>query len=91
MSFKSPSLRHARPANAGHFLYLEVKRECGLGDAIHFIHELGWTVREVKEYPSGRPDVLAVRMDLETDQALRDDVQVMNLMKDLDSVVRLEM
>ena len=72
-------------------MYLEVKRECGLGDAIHFIHELGWTVREVKEYPSGRPDVLAVRMDLETDQALRDDVQVMSLMKDLDSVVRLEM
>ena len=72
-------------------MYLEVKREVGLGDAIQFIHELGWTVREIKEFPSGRPDVLAVRMDLETDQALRDDLEAMKLMKELDSVVRLEM
>lgn len=72
-------------------MYLEVKREVGLGDAIRFIHEMGWTIREIKEFPSGRPDVLAVRMDLESDQALRDDIQVMQLMKDLDSVVRLEM
>ena len=45
-------------------LYLEVRRDIGLGDAIRFIHEIGWTVRDVKEFPSGRPDVLAVRMDL---------------------------
>ena len=38
-------------------MYLEVKREVGLGDAIRFIHELGWTIREIKEFPSGRPDV----------------------------------
>ena len=72
-------------------MYLEVKREVGLGDAIQFIHQLGWTIREIKEFPSGRPDVLAVRMDLESDQALRDDLEAMKLMKDLDSVVRLEM
>ncbi len=36
-------------------LYLEVEREVGLGIAIHFIHEIGWTVREIKEFPSGRP------------------------------------
>ncbi|MBR5534458.1 MAG: MgtC/SapB family protein [Ruminiclostridium sp.] len=72
-------------------MYLEVKRECGLGDAIQFIHELGWTVREIKEFPSGRPDVLAVRMDLESDQAMREDLEAMKDMKELDSVVRLEM
>ena len=55
-------------------LYLEVEREVGLGNAIHFIHEIGWTVREIKEFPSGRPDVLAVRMDLESDQAMRGDL-----------------
>ena len=52
-------------------LYLEVRRDVGLGDAIHFIHEIGWNVRDIKEFPSGRPDILAVRMDLESDQALR--------------------
>ena len=72
-------------------MYLEVKKETGLGDAIQFIHELGWTVREIKEIPSGRPDVLAVRMDLETDQALRDDIVSMEGVRDLDSVIRLEM
>lgn len=72
-------------------MYLEVKREAGLGDAIRFIHELGWTIREIKEFPSGRPDVLAVRMDLESEQAMRDDIEAMHLLKDLDSVVRLEM
>ena len=72
-------------------MYLEVKREAGLGDAIQFIHEMGWTIREVKEFPAGRPDVLAVRMDLESDQALRDDIEDMKHMKELDSVIRLEM
>ena len=72
-------------------MYLEVKKEAGLGDAIQFIHELGWSIREIKEIPSGRPDVLAVRMDLETDQALRNDIESMEDMKDLDCVIRLEM
>ena len=72
-------------------MYLEVKREAGLGDAIQFIHKMGWTIREVKEFPAGRPDVLAVRMDLESDQALRDDIEDMKHMKELDSVIRLEM
>lgn len=72
-------------------MYLEVKREAGLGDAIQFIHELGWSIREIKEIPSGRLDVLAVRMDLETDQALRNDIESMEDMKDLDCVIRLEM
>ncbi len=72
-------------------MYLEVKSEAGLGDAIQFIHQLGWTVREIKEFPSGRSDVLAVRMDLESDQALRDDIDAMKLMKELNSVIRLEM
>ncbi len=52
-------------------LYLEVRRDVGLGNAIHFIHEIGWSVREVKEFPSGRPDILAVRLDLESEQAMR--------------------
>mgnify|MGYP004711623821 CR=1 FL=1 len=72
-------------------LYLEVKRETGLGDTIHFVHEIGWSVREIKEFPSGRPDVLAVRMDLESDQALRGDVCTMQRLRELESVIRLEM
>lgn len=72
-------------------LYLEVQRDIGLGNAIHFIHEIGWTVREVKEFPSGRPDVLAVRMDLESDQAMRGDVSSMVLLKEQEGVIRLEM
>lgn len=72
-------------------LYLEVHRDIGLGDAIRFIHEIGWNVRDVKEFPSGRPDVLAVRMDLESDQALRGDISSMALLKEQPGVVRLEM
>lgn len=72
-------------------IYLEVRREAGLGDAIRFVHEVGWTVREIKEFPSGRPDVLAVRMDLESDQALRGDISTIQLLREQDSVIRLEM
>lgn len=72
-------------------IYLEVKREVGLGDAIRFVHEIGWTIREVKEFPSGRPDVLAVRMDLESDQALRGDISTMQLLREQEGVIRLEM
>ena len=72
-------------------LYLEVRRDVGLGDAIQFIHEVGWHVREVREFPSGRPEVLAVRMDLESDQAVRGDVSVIQLLSNLDGVIRLEM
>lgn len=72
-------------------LYLEVRRDVGLGDAIHFIHEIGWNVRDIKEFPSGRPDILAVRMDLESDQALRGDISSMALLKEQAGVVRLEM
>lgn len=72
-------------------IYLEVRREDGLGDAIRFVHEIGWTVREIKEFPSGRPDVLAVRMDLESDQALRGDISTIQLLREQESVIRLEM
>lgn len=72
-------------------IYLEVKREAGLGDAIRFVHEIGWMVREIKEFPSGRPDVLAVRMDLESDQALRGDISTIQLLREQESVIRLEM
>lgn len=72
-------------------IYLEVRREAGLGDAIRFVHEVGWTVRELKEFPSGRPDVLAVRMDLESDQALRGDISTIQLLREQESVIRLEM
>jgi putative Mg2+ transporter-C (MgtC) family protein len=72
-------------------LYLEVRKEVGLGDAIQFIHELGWRVREVKEFPSGRDDILAVRMDLESEQAVRGDLSAMALLKETEGVVRLEM
>lgn len=63
-------------------LYLEVRRDVGLGNAIHFIHEIGWSVREVKEFPSGRPDILAVRLDLESEQAMRGDISTMVLLKE---------
>ena len=72
-------------------LYLEVRKEAGLGDAIQYIHEIGWNVREVKEFPSGRPEVLAVRMDLESDQALRGDVSAIKLLSEQPDVLRLEM
>lgn len=72
-------------------LYLEVRRDVGLGDAIRFIHEIGWTVRDVKEFPSGRPDVLAVRMDLETEQAMREDLSCMHMLREQEGVIRLEM
>ena len=72
-------------------LYLEVRRDVGLGDAIRFIHEIGWNVRDVKEFPSGRPDILAVRMDLESEQAMRGDVSTMALLREQEGVVRLEM
>ena len=72
-------------------IYLEVKSEVGLGDVIQYIHEIGWTVRDVKEFPSGRPDVLAVRMDLESDTALREDITAMQLLRDQAGVIRLEM
>ena len=72
-------------------LYLEVRRDIGLGDAIRFIHEIGWTVRDVKEFPSGRPDVLAVRMDLESEQAMREDLSCMHMLRDQEGVIRLEM
>ena len=72
-------------------LYLEVRRDVGLGNVIHFIHEIGWSVREVKEFPSGRPDILAVRLDLESEQAMRGDISTMVLLKEQEGVVRLEM
>lgn len=72
-------------------LYLGVRRDAGLGNAIHFIHEIGWSVREVKEFPSGRPDILAVRLDLESEQAMRGDISTMVLLKEQEGVVRLEM
>ena len=60
-------------------LYLEVRRD------------VGWSVREVKEFPSGRPDILAVRLDLESEQAMRGDISTMVLLKEQEGVVRLEM
>ena len=72
-------------------LYLEVARAHGLGDAIANIHELGWHVREVKEFPSGREGVLAVRMDLESEDARRGDVEAIALLRDRPGVIRLEM
>ena len=72
-------------------LYMEVRRDVGVGNAIHFIHEIGWSVREVKEFPSGRPDILAVRLDLESEQAMRGDISTMVLLKEQEGVVRLEM
>ena len=72
-------------------LYREVRRDGGLVNAIHFIHEIGWSVREVKEFPSGRPDILAVRLDLESEQAMRGDISTMVLLKEQEGVVRLEM
>ena len=53
--------------------------------------EVGWSVREVKEFPSGRPDILAVRLDLESEQAMRGDISTMVLLKEQEGVVRLEM
>ena len=72
-------------------LYLEVRKEAGLGDAIEYIHDVGWHIREVKEFPSGREDVLAVRMDLESDNALRGDVSAIRLLVEQPDVLRLEM
>ena len=72
-------------------LYLEVRKEAGLGDAIQYIHDVGWNIREVKEFPSGREDVLAVRMDLESDNALRGDVSAIKLLSEQPDVLRLEM
>ncbi len=72
-------------------LYLEVRKEAGLGDAIEYIHDVGWNIREVKEFPSGREDVLAVRMDLESDNALRGDVSAIRLLAEQPDVLRLEM
>ena len=72
-------------------LYLEVRKEAGLGDAIQYIHDVGWNIREVKEFPSGREDVLAVRMDLESDNALRGDVSAIRLLAEQPDVLRLEM
>lgn len=72
-------------------LYLEVERKTGLGDAIQFIHEMGWSVRDVREFPSGRPNILAVRMDLESEQALRDDISILTLLREQDGVVRMEL
>ena len=72
-------------------LYLEVRKEAGLGDAIQYIHDVGWNIREVKEFPSGREDVLAVRMDLESDNALRGDVSAIRLLVEQPDVLRLEM
>ena len=72
-------------------LYLEVRKEAGLGDAIEYIHDVGWNIREVKEFPSGREDVLAVRMDLESDNALRGDVSAIKLLSEQPDVLRLEM
>lgn len=71
-------------------IYIEVKREAGLGDVIHFIHEIGWSVRDVKEFPVGRPEILAVRMDLESDQAMRGDLDTLHLLNEQPSVLRLE-
>ena len=45
----------------------------------------------VKEFPSGRPDILAVRLDLESEQAMRGDISTMVLLKEQEGVVRLEM
>ena len=72
-------------------LYLEFARAHGLGDAIAYIHELGWHVREVKEFPSGREGILAVRMDLESEDARRGDVEAIAQLRDRPGVVRLEM
>ena len=68
-----------------------MRKEAGLGDAIEYIHEVGWNIREVKEFPSGRDDVLAVRIDLESDNALRGDVSAIRLLEEQVDVLRLEM
>ena len=75
----------------GTALYIEVERERGLGEVIHFIRELNWNVRDVKEFPSGRPDVLAVRMELDSDHALRGDLSALALIREQKGVIRLEM
>ena len=71
--------------------YIEVKREAGLGDVIQYIHDVGWRVRDIKELPSGRPDVLAVRFDVESDLAYRGDVNTLSLLAEQESVLRLEL
>lgn len=71
--------------------YIEVRREAGLGDVIRYIHQVGWRVRDIKELPSGRPEVLAVRFDVESDQAIRGDVSVLSLLGEMENVIRLEL
>lgn len=71
-------------------LYIEVQREVGLGDVIHFVHELGWRVRDVRELPSGRPEVLAVQMDLDSEQAMANDIKAMQLLQEQPGILRLE-
>lgn len=71
-------------------LYIEVQREVGLGDVIHFVHELGWRVRDVRELPSGRPEVLAVQLDLDSEQAMPNDIKAMQLLQEQPGILRLE-
>lgn len=71
--------------------YMEVEAERGVGDAIHFVHELGWRVRELKEYPSGRSNILAVRMDLESDRAAPGDAEAIKKMQEEPWILRFEM
>ncbi len=71
--------------------YLEVEAEQGVGDAIHFIHGLGWRVHDLKEYPSGRENILAVRMDLESEKAARGDPDAIKKMQEEPWALRFEM
>lgn len=72
-------------------VYLELDRSSGLGDVIAYIHDVGWKVRDVREYPSPSPDILAVRIDMETERAQRGDIRRLEQISRLDCVRRAEM
>lgn len=72
-------------------LYLEVRRGCRVGKR-HPFHPRDRLERSRgQRIPSGRPDILAVRLDLESEQAMRGDISTMVLLKEQEGVVRLEM
>ncbi len=73
-------------------LYLEVEREVGLSSTWPSLEIRLDGARNQRNSLPGRPDVLAVRMDLESDQAMRGIFpKVLVLLKEQEGVIRLEM
>lgn len=71
-------------------VYLEIRREVGLGELIRNVKAMGWDIQNIKEYPPRTSDVLVYKIDMASEQAGKKDPEQMLRFRRLEGIVCFE-